>query len=62
MNTYDELERLDEADGLVDGAADGKVVDGDLAENALRVNDEEAAERDALDDLIGERTDPGGGS
>lgn len=46
--TYNELERLDEADGLVDGAADGEVVDGDLAEDALGVNDEEAAEGDAL--------------
>jgi hypothetical protein len=35
-----ELEGLDEADGLLDRAADGQVVDGDLAEGALRVDDE----------------------
>jgi hypothetical protein len=43
-----ELEGLDEADGLLDRAADGQVVDGDLAEGALRVDDEEAAKGDAL--------------
>lgn len=41
------LEGLDEADGLVDGAADREVVDGDLAEGALRVDQEEAPEGDA---------------
>ena len=46
--TYDELEGLDEADRLVDGAADGEVVDRDLAEDALGVDDEEPAERDAV--------------
>lgn len=30
MNTYGELEGLDEADGLLDGTTDGQVVDGDL--------------------------------
>lgn len=43
-----ELEGLDQADRLLDVAADGEVVDGDLAENTLGVDDEEAAERDAL--------------
>jgi hypothetical protein len=43
-----ELEGLDEADGLLDRAADGQVVDGNLAEGALRVDDEEAAKGDAL--------------
>src|SRR5690606_26853392 len=41
----DELERLDEAQSLIDRAADWKVVDGALAEDALRVNDEQATER-----------------
>ena len=31
--TYSELEGLDETDGLLDGAADGEVVDGDLPTN-----------------------------
>jgi hypothetical protein len=39
-----ELEGLDETDGLVDGAADGEVVDGDLAESLLRVDEEETTE------------------
>lgn len=43
-----ELEGLDEAQGLVDVAADGQVVDGDLAEHALGVDDEQAAQGDAL--------------
>lgn len=43
-----ELESLDEADGLLDVSADGQVVDGDLAEGALGVDDEETAQRDAL--------------
>ena len=46
--THDELERLDEADRLVDGAADGEVVDRDLAEDAGGVDDEQPAERDAV--------------
>ena len=29
-STYSELEGLHETDGLLDGAADGEVVDGDL--------------------------------
>jgi hypothetical protein len=41
-----ELEGLDETDGLVNGAADGKVVDGDLAEGLLGVDEEETAESD----------------
>lgn len=32
-----ELEGLDETDGLLDGAADGEVVDGDLAGDAIWV-------------------------
>ena len=43
----DELERLDEADRLVDRATDGEVVDRDLAEGALGVDEEEAAEGNA---------------
>jgi hypothetical protein len=43
-----ELESLDETDGLLDVAADGEIVDGDLAENTLGVDDEETAESDAL--------------
>lgn len=43
-----ELEGLDQAQGLVDVAADGQVVDGDLAQGALGVDDEEAAQGDAL--------------
>ena len=39
------LEGLDKTQGLVDGAADGEVVDGDLAKDALRVDDEQAAAR-----------------
>ena len=50
-----ELEGLDEPERLVDVAADGEVVDGDLAELALAVDDEEAAEGDALI-LLEERT------
>lgn len=42
------LEGLDQAQGLVDVAADGQVVDGDLTQGALGVDDEEAAQRDAL--------------
>lgn len=43
-----ELEGLDEAQGLVDGAAHGQVVDGDLAQDALGVDDEQAAQGHAL--------------
>lgn len=43
-----ELEGLDETQGLVDVAADGQVVDGDLAQGPLGVDDEEAAQGDAL--------------
>ncbi len=46
--TYDELESLDETDGLVDGTANREIVDGDLAENTLGVNNEEATESDTL--------------
>ena len=37
------LEGLDEAEDLIDRAADGRVVDGDVAEDTLVVNDEETA-------------------
>ena len=43
-----ELEGLDKAQGLVHAAADGAVVDGDLAQDALVVDDEEAAEVEAV--------------
>lgn len=42
------LERLEDAEGLVDGAAEAEVVDGGVLEHALLVDDEEAAESDAL--------------
>lgn len=38
----DELEGLDETEGLVDGAADWQVVDRDLTQVLLRVDDEES--------------------
>ena len=43
-----ELEGVDEAEGLVNGAADGEVVDCDLAHDAVGVDDEEATEGDAF--------------
>lgn len=43
-----ELEGLNETDGLLDVAADGQVVDSDLAEGTLGVNDEETAEGNTL--------------
>lgn len=43
-----ELEGLDETDGLLDVAADGQVVDGDLAEDAVGVDDEETTQSDTL--------------
>jgi hypothetical protein len=43
-----ELEGLDETESLLDVAADGKIVDGDLAEDTLGVDDEETAESDTL--------------
>ena len=42
-----ELERLDQSHGLLDISADREVVDGDLAEDALGVDDEHPAEGDA---------------
>ena len=42
-----ELEGLDEPQRLVDAAADGEVVDGDLSQDAGGRDDEEAAEGDA---------------
>ena len=52
----DKLESLDKPKGLVDIAAHGKIVDGDLPQRALGVDDEEAAEGDAvvlLEDPVG---------
>lgn len=43
-----ELEGLDQTQRLVDVAAHGQVIDRDLAQGALGVDDEEAAQRDAL--------------
>ena len=42
---FEYLEGLDESERFVDGAADGEVVHGDLAEDAPVVDDEEAAQR-----------------
>eukprot|EP00695_Tsukubamonas_globosa_P003627 TRINITY_DN742_c0_g1_i10.p1 TRINITY_DN742_c0_g1~~TRINITY_DN742_c0_g1_i10.p1 ORF type:complete len:141 (+),score=52.72 TRINITY_DN742_c0_g1_i10:69-491(+) len=42
------LEGLEEAEGLIDGTANGEIVDGDLAESALAVNDEKTTEGDAF--------------
>eukprot|EP00976_Prorocentrum_cordatum_P062685 1176812-Prorocentrum_minimum.AAC.3 len=39
---------LEHAEGLVDVAAEGKVVDGGVLDDALLVDDEQAAERNAL--------------
>ena len=39
------LERLDEAQRLVDRSSDGQVVHGDLAHDAVAVDDEQAAQR-----------------
>lgn len=41
-----ELERLHESHDLIDVPADAEVVDGDLADDALGVDDEQPAERD----------------
>jgi hypothetical protein len=43
-----ELEGIDETEGLVDAAADGQVVDGDLPQDAVRVDEEQAAQGNAL--------------
>lgn len=43
-----ELEGLDDTDGLLDGATDGKVVNVHGAEGTLRVNEEGASEGDTL--------------
>lgn len=45
---FGELEGLDKADGLLDVAADGEIVDGDLSEDTLGVDDEEAAQGNTL--------------
>lgn len=53
-----ELEGLDDTDGLLDGAADGEVVDVHGAEGALGVDEEGATEGDALvleEDTVGLR-------
>lgn len=49
-----ELEGLDDTDGLLDGAADGEVVDVHGTEGALGVDEEGATESDAL--LLEENT------
>lgn len=41
-----ELEGIDESEGLLDGSANGEIVDGDLSDNALGVNDEDTSESD----------------
>ena len=43
-----ELESLDDSDGLLDGSADGQVVDVRGSEGAVGVDEEGASERDAL--------------
>lgn len=43
-----ELEGLDDTDGLLNGSADGKVVNVHGAEGTLRVNEESASEGDTL--------------
>ena len=50
-----ELQRVDEAQGLVDRAAEGQVVDGGLANQTGLVDEEGAAERDAVveEDAVG---------
>ncbi len=42
-----ELEGLDQTKGLLDASTNGEIVDGDLPENSLRIDDEQAAEGDA---------------
>lgn len=44
----DELEGFDQAQNLVDGSAHGQIINGVLAQDAIGVNDEGAAQRDAL--------------
>ena len=43
-----ELERIDETQGLVDTAANRQVVDGDLPQDTIRINEEQAAQGNAL--------------
>lgn len=43
-----ELECLDDTDGLLDGSADGKIVDMHGTESALGVDEESASESDTL--------------
>lgn len=45
---FDELEGLDQTQYLVHRTSDGQIVDGVLAQDALGINDECAAQRDAL--------------
>lgn len=47
-----ELEGLDQTDGLVDVAANGEIVDGDLANNLVGVDDEETAVSDTYSSTI----------
>ena len=41
-NLVNELECLDESESLIDGSADRQIVDRDLAQDAVRVDDEQA--------------------
>lgn len=43
-----ELKSLDDTDGLLDGSADGKIVDMHGTEGALGVDEEGASESDTL--------------
>ena len=47
-DTHGELEGLHETESLLDGAADGQVVDRDLPEDTLGIDDEEATESDTV--------------
>ena len=43
-----ELECLHQPEGLINGPADGEIIDRDLAEVTLDVDDEQTSERDAV--------------
>ena len=47
-DTHGELEGLHETESLLDGAADGQVVDGNLPEDTLGIDVEEATESDTV--------------
>lgn len=46
--TYSELEGLDQTNGLIHGTTNREIVHGDLAENTLGIDNEEATKSDAL--------------